>query len=169
VVELYRVRHIINVVHHFAYVTRSGPETDVKPKRPASSLTVTRSALAFPHAALFCLTVLSASLLFSPGAAAATCADEISKLVSKDTERMLTQYNRVTRRIEREGSSPGLRAEECRIAKQLEPQLASQVEALKHSRCRRDPSVSNMLADIVRGHEDDLAVLRKVTAQPECR
>ena len=105
----------------------------------------------------------------SPNTARAGCADEISKLMSKDTERMLSQYNRVTRRIEREGSSPGLRAEECRIARQLEPHLASQVEALKQSRCRRDPSVSSMLADIVRGHEGDLAVLRKVTAQPDCR
>ena len=101
--------------------------------------------------------------------AQASCADEISKLMSKDTERMLSQYSRVTRRIEREGSNASLRAEECRIAKQLEPQLANQVAALKQSRCRRDPSVSHMLADIVRGHEDDLAVLRKVTGQPDCR
>lgn len=104
-----------------------------------------------------------------PDRAHAGCVDEISKLMSKDTERMLTQYSRVTRRIEREGANPSLRAEECRIAKQLEPQLASQIAALKQSRCRRDPSASNMLADIVRGHEDDLAVLRKVTAQPDCR
>ena len=50
------------------------------------------------------------------GAAQANCADEISRLMSKDTERMLSQYNSVTRRIEREGSNPSLRAEECRIA-----------------------------------------------------
>ena len=103
------------------------------------------------------------------GAAQANCADEISRLMSKDTERMLSQYNSVTRRIEREGSNPSLRAEECRIAKQLEPQLASQIAALKQSHCRRDPNVGAMLADIVRNHEGDLAVLRKVTGQPDCR
>lgn len=123
--------------------------------RPASVL-----ALALPAVTIIAI---------ASGVAFAGCADEISKLMSKDTERMLSQYNRVTRRIEREGSNPSLRAEECRIARQLEPQLASQVEALKHSHCRRDPSVSTMLADIVRGHEDDLAVLRRVTAQPDCR
>jgi hypothetical protein len=107
--------------------------------------------------------------VLAPCLAQAECADEISKLMSKDTERMLSQYNRVSRRIEREGANPSLRAEECRIARLLEPQLANQVEALKQSRCRRDPSVSTMLADIVRGHEDDLAALRKVTTQSECR
>jgi len=104
-----------------------------------------------------------------PNLAHAGCADEISRLMSKDTERMLSQYNKVTRRIEREGSNPSLRAEECRIARQLEPQLSNQIAALKQSHCRREPSVATMLADIVRGHEDDLAVLRKVTAQPDCR
>src|SRR5712692_316183 len=104
--------------------------------------------------------------IIAPGPAQAGCADEISRLMSKDTERMLSQYNRVTRRIEREGANPSLRAEECRIARQLEPQLANQVAALKQSHCRRDPSVAVMLADIVRGHEGDLAVLRKVTTQP---
>jgi hypothetical protein len=108
-------------------------------------------------------------IVLAPGSARANCAGEISRLMSKDTEKMLSRYNRVTRRIEREGSSPGLRAEECRIARQLEPQLAGQVAALKQSHCRRDPSVATMLADIVRGHEDDLAVLRKVTTQPDCR
>ncbi|HTS39284.1 MAG TPA: hypothetical protein VMH84_01915 [Xanthobacteraceae bacterium] len=107
--------------------------------------------------------------IFAPVMARAGCADEISKLMSKDTERMLSQYQRITRRIEREGSNPTLRAQECRIARQLEPQLASQVEALKQSHCRRDPSVATMLADIVRGHEDDLAMLRGVTTQADCR
>lgn len=108
-------------------------------------------------------------VLWAPAAAQANCANEISRLMSKDTEKMLSRYNRVTRRIEREGSNPHLRAEECRIARQLEPQLANQVAALKQSHCRRDPSVATMLADIVRGHEDDLAVLRKATTQPDCR
>jgi len=107
--------------------------------------------------------------VLAPGTAHAGCADEISKLMSKDTERMLSYYNQVTRRIEREGPIPSLRAEECRIARQLEPQLANQIAALKQSNCRRDPRAATMVADIVRGHEDDLAVLRKVTAQAECR
>ncbi len=117
---------------------------------------------------LACALALSIAAI-APNSARAGCADEISKLMSKDTERMLSQYNKVTRRIEREGTSQTLRAEECRIARQLEPQLASQIAALKQSNCRRDPSVATMLADIVRGHEGDLAILRKVTAQPDCR
>ncbi len=107
--------------------------------------------------------------VFAYGPARANCAAEISRLMSKDTEQMLSRYNQVTRRIEREGPTPNLRAEECRIAKQLEPQLAGQIAALKQSNCRRDPSVATMLADIVRGHEEDLAVVRKLTAQAECR
>jgi len=99
----------------------------------------------------------------------AGCAEDVSRLMSKDTERLLSQYNRITRRIEREGSSASLRAEECRIAKMLEPQLADQIAALKQLSCRREPNAATMVADIVRGHEDDLAVLRRVTAQPDCR
>jgi hypothetical protein len=107
--------------------------------------------------------------VFAPGPARANCAQDVSRLISKDTERLLSRYHRISRRIEREGPSPGLRAEECRLARQLEPQLAGQIEALKQSRCRRDPNAATMVADIVRGHEDDLAALRKVTGQPECR
>jgi hypothetical protein len=103
------------------------------------------------------------------GAAKANCAQDVSRLISKDTERLLSQYNRVTRRIQREGSSPGLRAEECRLARLLEPQLAGQIEALKQSRCRRDPNAATMVSDIVRGHESDLAAMREVTGRPECR
>jgi hypothetical protein len=115
------------------------------------------------------LCVLAFCVVFFPANARAGCAEDVSRLISKDTERLLSQYNRVTRRIEREGATANLRAEECRIARQLEPQLANQVAAMKKSRCRRDPSVANMLADIVQGHEEDLAVLRKVTTQPDCR
>jgi len=114
-------------------------------------------------AATFCVAAVT------PGAAHAGCAEDVSRLMSKDTERLLSQYNRITRRIEREGSTPNLRAEECRLARMLEPQLAGQIAALKQSKCGRDPNASTMVADIVRGHEDDLAVLRKVTTQPDCR
>jgi hypothetical protein len=119
-------------------------------------------------ARLVCVVALGVVAL-GPGVAFAGCAEDVSRLMSKDTERLLSQYNRITRRIDREGPTANLRAEECRIARQLEPQLASQVAAMKESRCRRDPSVANMLADIVQGHEEDLAVLRKVTTQPDCR
>ena len=34
--------------------------------------------------------------------------------------------------------------------------------------CTKDPEVGNMVADIVRGHEDDLASLRKA-AKADCR
>jgi len=119
-------------------------------------------------ARLVCVVALGVVAL-GPGVAFAGCAEDVSRLMSKDTERLLSKYNRITRRIEREGPTANLRAEECRIARQLEPQLASQVAAMKESRCRRDPSVANMLADIVQGHEEDLAVLRKVTTQPDCR
>ena len=103
-----------------------------------------------------------------PGGAQAGCADEISRLMSPNTEKMLSRFYGITRRIEREGTSAGLRAEECRIARLLEPQLAGEVEALKQSRCRRDPSVSSMITDLVRGREDDLAAMRKATSQPDC-
>ena len=121
--------------------------------------------LACTLAFAICLLVPSVA----PNVARAGCADEISRLMSKDTERMLSQYQRVTRRIEREGSNPSLRAEECRIAKQLEPQLANQIAAIRQSSCRRDPNAANMVADIVRGHEDDLASVRRVTAQADCK
>ena len=107
--------------------------------------------------------------MVSPGPARAGCAEEISRLMSKDTEKLTSRYNQITRRIERDGASPNLQAEECRIARQLEPQLASQIAALKQSNCRGDPSVASMVADIVRGHEDELSALRKVTAQAECK
>src|SRR3974390_2503281 len=89
-----------------------------------------------------------------PATPRAGCQDEISRLMSRDTEKMLSRYYGIARRIEREGASPNLRAEECRIARQLESQLVGQVEALKQTRCRRDPSVSNMITDFVRAHEN---------------
>jgi hypothetical protein len=112
--------------------------------------------------------VLTLTLAVVPTGARAGCQDEISRLMSRDTEKMLSRYYGIARRIEREGMSSGLRAEECRIAKLLEPQLAGEVAALKQSRCRRDPSVSSMITDLVRGREDDLAAMRKTTSQPEC-
>src|SRR5262249_573119 len=110
-----------------------------------------------------------ACIVLTPRGSFAGCAEDVSRMLSKDTERLLSQYNRITRRIEREGLSAKLRAEECRIARTLEPQLAQQIAALKQSNCHRDPSAGTMVTDIVRGHENDLEGLRKVTAQPDCR
>jgi hypothetical protein len=118
--------------------------------------------------ALACAAVLGLAGL-APRAAHANCLQDISRLISRNTERLLSQYHRITRRIEREGPHQKLRAEECRLARLLEPQLAGQIEALKQSRCRRDPSAAAMVSDIVRGHESDLAVVRAVKARPECR
>ena len=116
---------------------------------------------------LACCVALVA-VAFMPGSARADCAQTISRLMSKDTEKLATRYNRVTRRMETQGRSPSLIAEGCRIVRQLEPRLAHQIAALKESGCTKDPNVGTMVTDIVRGHEDDLAVMRK-SAKAECR
>jgi len=111
---------------------------------------------------LACSLVLAVAAA-APAAAQTDCADAISRLMSKDTEKLTTRYNRITQRMEKQGRSPNLVAESCRIARQLEPRLADQIAALKQSGCSKDPSVGSMVADIVRGHEDDLATMRKTT------
>ena len=67
------------------------------------------------------------------------------------------------------GASAKLLQEECRIARALGPRLEDQLAAMKQSGCVKDPQMGNMIADIVRGHEDDLALARKTTARSECR
>jgi hypothetical protein len=109
------------------------------------------------------------ALLLSPQAVRADCAQEISKLMSRDTEKLTTRYNRVLKRIEKQGPSPSLVAEECRITRALQPMLSDQVAALRQSGCSKDPQVGAMVADIVRGHEDDLAMLKRSAAKPACR
>lgn len=104
-----------------------------------------------------------------PRGAHADCAQEISRLMSRDAEKLTTRYNRVLKRLEKQGTNARLVAEECRIAKQLRPLLAEQIAALKQSGCSKDPQVGTMVADIVRGHEDDLAMLRKTAAKAACR
>ena len=118
---------------------------------------------------LACGVALVGLVLMPNGARAQNCADEISKLMSKDTEKLTTRYQRVTRQIQEKGSSPKLVQEECRIARELGPRLEGQLAALKQSGCVKDPQMGNMIADIVRGHEDDLAMARKTTARSECR
>jgi len=113
--------------------------------------------------------VLAVAALAPRGARAADCAQEISRLMSKDTEKLTTRFNRVSKRIQKQGPTKRLLAEECRIARQLKPRLENQLAALKQSGCVKDPQVGSMIADIVRGHEDDLAAARKSTARSECR
>ena len=117
---------------------------------------------------LSCCVVFAISLL-APHGARAGCAEEISRLMSKDTERLTTRYQRVTKQIQQKGASSRLLAEECRIARQLKPRLEDQLAALKQSGCIKDPQMGSMVADIVRGHEDDLAMAQKTTARTECR
>jgi hypothetical protein len=111
---------------------------------------------------------LAVSVLL-PISARADCAQEVSKLMSRDTEKLTTRYNRVRSRIEKQGDNRSLAAEECRVAKALQPMLIEQIAALRQSGCSKDPQVGTMLADIVRGHEDDLAMVRKTVAKPACR
>ncbi len=118
---------------------------------------------------LACCAALAALILVPPSARAANCAEEISKLMSKDTEKLTTRYQRVTKQIQDRGSSAKLIQEECRIARQLRPRLEDQLAALKQSGCARNPQMGNMIADIVRGHEGDLAMARATTSRSECR
>ncbi len=90
--------------------------------------------------------------------------------MSKDTEKLTTRYNEITKQIQdkgRESQADG--QEECRIARQLGPRLEDQLAAMKQSGCVKDPQMGNMIADIVRGHEDDLAMARKTTSRSDCR
>ena len=118
---------------------------------------------------LGCCFVLMLWALLPHTARAQDCAEEISRLMSKDTEKLTTRYQRVTRQIQERGASPKLVQEECRIARQLKPRLEDQLAAMKQSGCIKDPRMGNMIADIVRGHEDDLALARKTTSRSECR
>lgn len=113
--------------------------------------------------------VALAIVVLAPVGARADCATEISQLMSKDTEKLTTRFNKISRKIQDEGASPRLLAEECRIARALEPRLESQLAALKQSGCVRDPQMSGMIADIVRGHEDDLALARRSSGRSDCR
>ena len=118
---------------------------------------------------LACGVALAGWVLLPHNARAQNCADEISKLMSKDTEKLTTRYNRITRQIQEKGATPKLLQEECRIARELGPRLEDQLAAMKQSGCVKDPQMGSMVADIVRGHEDDLAMARKSTSRSECR
>jgi hypothetical protein len=117
---------------------------------------------------LGCCVVIGAAL-FAPIAAQAKCAEEIARIMSKDTEKLNTRFQRVAKRIQTQGKTTRLVAEECRIARQLQPKLERQLAALQQSNCRRDPEMGAMIADIIRGHEDDLAQARASAGRSECR
>ena len=70
---------------------------------------------------LGCCVVLTAWVLLPHAAHAQNCAEEISRLMSKDTEKLTTRYNRVTKQIQEKGANPKLVQEECRIARELGP------------------------------------------------
>lgn len=112
-----------------------------------------------------CGLAVTVFILSSQGAWAAC---DISKLMSKDTEKLTTRYNKVAKAAQQH-ASPKLVQEECRIARELKPRLENQLAALKQSGCIKDPQVGNMVADIVRGHEDDLAAANKTATRSECR
>jgi hypothetical protein len=118
---------------------------------------------------LGCCFVLMLWASLPQAARAQDCAEEISRLMSKDTEKLTTRYQRVTKQIQERGANPKLVQEECRIARQLKPRLEDQLAAMKQSGCVKDPRMGNMIADIVRGHEDDLAMARKTASRSECR
>jgi len=114
--------------------------------------------------------LLIGAAILAPRVARADCSEEISKVMSKDTEKLTTRFQRIMKQIEQsKGSSAKLIQEECRIARQLKPRLEDQLAALKQSGCLKDPQMGPMVADIVRGHEDDLAAANRSSARSECR
>ena len=117
----------------------------------------------------FLCCVVFSILALMPHSVRADCAADISKLMSKDTEKLTTRFNKVVRQAQQRGASAKALKEECRIARQLKPRLEGQLAALKQSGCAKDPQVGAMLADIVRGHEDDLAAASRTAARSECR
>lgn len=116
------------------------------------------------------LSLLIGAAILAPGVAHASCSDELSKLMSKDTEKLTTRFQRISKQIEQsKGGGGKLVLEQCKIARQLKPRLEDQLAALKQSGCLNDPQMGSMIADIVRGHEDDLAAASRSTARSECR
>lgn len=108
--------------------------------------------------------------VLAPAVAQANCSQKLDGLMShmRDTDTLTSKYNQVKTRIERRGRTAALVAQECRIARQLEPRLASQLAELKGTGCAKDPKIGAMLGDIVRGHEDDLTSTRQ-SLVADCR
>ncbi len=108
-----------------------------------------------------CLALVLAAA--APAAAQSNCQQTVSDSMSRTTEKLNTRYQRVSKRMETQGRNPKLIAEKCRIARALEPALSEQIAAIRESGCTRDPKIGPMVTDIVRGHEEDLAAVRKAT------
>lgn len=103
-----------------------------------------------------------------PAAAQENCAAQVGKLMSRQVDKLNTSYHRISERLEREGSNSRLAAQGCRIARALEPRLRRQLAALKRSGCSKDPDMGMAVTDLMRGHEADLAAVRK-TAAATCK
>lgn len=116
------------------------------------------------------LSLVIAAAMLAPSVAHAGCSEELSKLMSRDTENLTTRFQRISKQIETsKGSGAKLVQEQCRIARQLKPKLEDQLAAIKQSGCLKDPKMGTMISDIVRGHEDDLAAASRSSARSECR
>jgi hypothetical protein len=116
------------------------------------------------------LSLVIAAAMLAPSVAHAGCSEELSKLMSRDTENLTTRFQRISKQIENsKGSGAKLVQEQCRIARQLKPKLEDQLAAIKQSGCLKDPKMGTMISDIVRGHEDDLAAASRSSARSECR
>ena len=122
---------------------------------------------------LACCVALAGCLITPHGARAADCAEEISKLMSKDTEKLTTRYQRVTKQIQEKGANPKLVQEECRIARQLKPRLEDQLAAMKEAGCNRIliaplyPQYSGATTGTV--HDDAYAALTAMRWHPAIR
>ena len=117
---------------------------------------------------LACCVVMAVSVLMPHGARAAGCADEISRLMSKDTEKLTTRYNRVTRQIQEKGASPKLLQEECRIARELGPRLEDQLAASP----RPGPSVADDRQATAKRYNSGVTIhpwTAALAALPACR
>src|SRR3954465_15901109 len=94
---------------------------------------------------LACGVALAGLVLMPHGAHAQNCAEEISKLMSKDTEKLTTRFQRVTKQIQEKGSSPNVIQEECRIARELGPRLDDQLAAMKQSDFVKFPQIGSLI------------------------
>jgi hypothetical protein len=77
---------------------------------------------------LGCSLALAIAVL-APQPGRADCAQEISQLMSGTPKSWTTRFNRIAKRSSRK-AQPRLLAEECRIARALQPRLESQLAAL---------------------------------------
>ena len=90
---------------------------------------------------LACCVALAAAMLMPHGARAQNCAEEISKLMSKDTEKLTTRYQRITKQIQEKGASAeAARRRSAASPAQLGPRLEDQLAAHEAVRLRQGPA-----------------------------